>query len=479
MRSLVTIIFFSFPLSIFANTIEPSLSDAQKAFQDGKQLEAFEIWNSLADSGDIVAMNNLGYLYENGHGIKKNLEKAAEWYILSAKQNYVPAQKNIAWMYVNGKGVKEDLNEADKWYRKASRLENQSIYENSKSIKNKVYIKEVNTKKSVAEPTESFELSESITSKEKDWLHKDHKLSLAIGTWISTGETSWNHDASGTSSIAGNPTSELIYEDIESQIIEIEGEIKLPHQVFLRTQFGFGTINDGRLVDDDFVSAAGATSFNASQSGAHRISRTHSNIDGDDMWYLNLDLGLKLWTSKNNAHFTRVFIGYQHWQEKVVATGVEQIECTSFGGGNPFCNSPGTVTNSGQKVITNKVRWDSLRIGWEGSFRYSKKFRFDADLAYIPISRLLNQDIHHLRTDLQQDPSFEMDGTGSGYNLEASLKYSLTKKLFLSAGYRYWKIKVSDGNWKDLPVVGTQTTANLNNLSSSRQGVTAQIEYLF
>ena len=432
-------------------------------------------WYSLAaGNGHAKAQFHLGLLYENGSGVQKNIQKAAKWYLLSAEQDYVPAQKNIAWMYVNGIGVEEDLSEADKWYRQADTLENQSIYENSKTIKPELHTQNTNEKS-----IEEFDPSKTITSKEKNWLYKNQKLSLAIGTWISSGETSWSHDLSGISSISGNPTSELIYEDLESNIIELEGEIKLPHRVFLRTQFGFGTINDGRLVDDDFVSAAGATNFGASQSGAHRISRTFSNVDGDNIWYLNLDLGFKLWATPNNDHFTRVFIGYQHWQEKVVATGVEQVECTSFTGGNPFCNSPGTVTNTGQKVISNEVRWDSLRIGWEGSFRYSKRFWFDADLAYIPFAGLLNRDIHHLRTDLQQDPSFEMDGTGSGYNLEASLKYSLTKKLFLSAGYKYWKVKVSDGTWKNLPVAGAQTVGNLNTLSSSRQGVKAQLEYIF
>jgi len=427
-----------------------------------------------AEKGHPKAQFHLGFLYENGSGVQKNIKKAAKWYLFSAKQDYIPAQKNIAWMYVNGLGIEEDLSEADKWYRQADTLENQSIYESSKTIKAKL-----NTQKSNKKSIEDFDLFESNPSKKNKWLHKNQKFSLAIGTWFSTGETSWNHDISNTSSIAGNPASELTYEDLESNIIEVEGEIKLPHRVFLRTQFGFGTINDGRLVDDDYVSAAGATNFGASQSGPHRISRTFSNVDGDNMWYLNLDLGFKLWATKNNDYFTRVFIGYQHWQEKVVANGSEQVECTSFTGGNPFCSSPGTFTNVGQKVITNKVRWDSLRIGWEGSFRYSKRFRFDVDLAYIPISGLLNQDIHHLRTDLQQDPSFEMDGTGTGYNLEASLKYSLTKKLLLSTGYKYWKINVSDGTWKNLPVVGGQTVGNLNDLSSSRQGVTAQLEYLF
>ena len=441
--------------------------------------KAFKWYSLAAEKGHPKAQFHLGFLYENGSGVQKNIKKAAKWYLFSAEQDYIPAQKNIAWMYVNGLGVEEDLTEAEKWYRQADSLENQSIYKNSKTINTETHTQKIKTKKSDKTSIRNFDLPESFNPKEKIWLDKNQKLSLAIGTWISTGETSWNHDISNTSSITGNPSSELIYEDLESNIIELEGEIKLPHRVFLRTQFGFGTINDGRLVDDDFVSATGATSFGASQSGPHRISRSFSNVDGDNMWYLNLDLGFKLWATKDNAHFTRVFIGYQHWQEKVITTGVEQVECTSFTGGNPFCESPGTVSFVGQKVISNEVRWDSLRIGWEGSFRYSKRFRFDMDLAYIPISGLLNRDIHHLRTDLQQDPSFEMDGTGSGYNLEASFKYSLTKKILLSAGYKYWKIKASDGTWKNLPVVGTQTIGNLNDLSSSRQGVTAQLEYLF
>lgn len=441
--------------------------------------KAFKWYLLAAEKGHPKAQFHVGLLYENGSGVQKNMQNAAKWYLLSAEQDYVPAQKNIAWMYVNGMGVEEDLIEADKWYTQVDTLDNKAIDENSKTIKAELHTQKIKTRKSDKKSIEDFDLYESINSKEKSWLYKNQKLSLAIGTWISTGETSWNHDLSGISSISGNPTSELIYEDLESNIIEVEGEIKLPHRIFLRTQFGFGTINNGRLVDDDFVSAAGATNFGATQSGAHRISRTFSNVDGDNIWYLNLDLGFKLWATKNNDHFTRVFIGYQHWQEKVVTTGVEQVECTSFTGGNPFCSSPGTVTNAGQKVISNEVRWDSLRIGWESSFRYSKRFRFDVDLAYIPISGLLNRDTHHLRTDLQQDPSFEMDGTGTGYNLEASLKYSLTKKLFLSAGYKYWKIKVGDGTWKNLPVVGAQTIGNLNDLSSSRKGLTAQLEYLF
>ncbi len=259
----------------------------------------------------------------------------------------------------------------------------------------------------------------SADSKEKREIYKGSKLSISAGTWISTGQTTWNHDASKVSSTLGNPTSELIYEDLDSNVFEVEGELRLPLRFFLRTRFGFGVIDEGRLIDDDFVSATGATFFSATQSGAHRISRTSSNIDGDYIWHLGFDLGYKLWISKSKRSFLKSFLGFQHWQENVVATGVTQLECTAVGS---FCNASGTVTNVGQKAITNKMGWRSVRIGLEGAHWINKWLRFETQLAFIPYSRLLNQDIHHLRTDLQQDPSFEMSGTGIGYNLKAGLR---------------------------------------------------------
>jgi len=274
----------------------------------------------------------------------------------------------------------------------------------------------------------------------------------------------------------------LTYEDLDSNVFEVEAELKLPRRVFLRTQIGFGTINDGRLINDDFVSAAGATAFQATQSGAHRISRAFSDIDDDYMWYLNLDLGYKFWVSSNKRSFIRGFLGYQHWQEKAVAKGLEQIECTSFQTTpppNPFCFPPGTITNVGEKVITNEVRWDSLRIGLEGGYWFNKRWKFDTQVAFIPYSRLLNRDTHHLRIDLQQDPSFEMDGTGIGYNIEANLRFRLTKRLSFLAGYKYWRIEVRDGNWKNFPILASQTVANLNDFISYRHGATLKVEYFF
>ena len=42
------------------------------------------LYYEAADLGYSNAMNNIGFLYENGLGVKKDLSKAQEWYDKSA-----------------------------------------------------------------------------------------------------------------------------------------------------------------------------------------------------------------------------------------------------------------------------------------------------------------------------------------------------------------------------------------------------------
>ena len=61
----------------------------------------------------------IGYMYQNGRGIKKDCTKAFKWYKRSAEQEYVRAQCKIGNMYYYGEGVKQDFFNALKWYKKA------------------------------------------------------------------------------------------------------------------------------------------------------------------------------------------------------------------------------------------------------------------------------------------------------------------------------------------------------------------------
>ena len=54
------------------------------------------------------------YLY--GRGVTQNYEKAADWFRLSARQNYAPAQNDLGFLYLKGLGVPQSYPEAIDWF---------------------------------------------------------------------------------------------------------------------------------------------------------------------------------------------------------------------------------------------------------------------------------------------------------------------------------------------------------------------------
>lgn len=69
-----------------------------------------------AGQGYVPAMNNLGFLYQTGWGVGKNLEEAVKWYRTAAEKDDAKAQANLGLMYQDGLGVTKDLVQAYKWF---------------------------------------------------------------------------------------------------------------------------------------------------------------------------------------------------------------------------------------------------------------------------------------------------------------------------------------------------------------------------
>jgi TPR repeat protein len=70
--------------------------------------------------GYRFGLNNLGYCYENGIGIKINKRKAFELYQKAADLGNSIAQYNLALMYENGEGVDKNIDQAFYWYEKSA-----------------------------------------------------------------------------------------------------------------------------------------------------------------------------------------------------------------------------------------------------------------------------------------------------------------------------------------------------------------------
>ena len=73
-----------------------------------------------AKSGDTEAQFNLGIAYYVGHGVKADLEEAAQWYRKAAEQGHAKAQFNLGIAYYFSWGIERSLEEAAQWWRKAA-----------------------------------------------------------------------------------------------------------------------------------------------------------------------------------------------------------------------------------------------------------------------------------------------------------------------------------------------------------------------
>ena len=89
-----------------------------------------------------------------------------------------------------------------------------------------------------------------------------------------------------------------------------------------------------------------------------------------------------------------------------------------------------------------------------------------------------NKDIHHLRSDFQQNPSISMVGFGIGADADVGLKYMFTKNVGLNLGYRVWWNRMLDGT---VTFHGTSGSSDypLTQFQSVRQGVTLGLNFTF
>ena len=307
----------------------------------------------------------------------------------------------------------------------------------------------------------------------------EDKWKLNVLAWKSTGETNWNHDASFLNSWLGNPTSELAYTDLESNIFEFGVSYQANEKSHFRFRYGVGVIDSGLLIDDDYLSAEGAAALGTTQQGAHRFSRTHSDIKDDDLSYFQLEFGY-LAKAAPEKYSIEMRVGYEQWRERYEAYGLTSIECTSSEGPDALCAPVGFSGLYDTNVITNEVTWQSLYFGLDGAFNIAPKVILSGMFVFHPFAEVENEDIHHLRTgDLAQNPSFSMSGDGLGYNLEARLGFSFSRQGSISILYRYWHREVEDGNWAVYGANGEVAFATLNKLETTRKGPAIEFAFTF
>lgn len=306
------------------------------------------------------------------------------------------------------------------------------------------------------------------------------RMDLMLGTWISVGDSRWSHNAS-SQGLLGNPTSRLTYADHSANIVELTAKVYLRPHFFGRVQVGGAHIGGGRLTDDDFLAA---------DQGSPSL-RTHSDISGSGLWFLNADLGGSFMTFPHGRGHLDGFLGFQYWRQKHKAYGVRQINCSAAGastdldrdtpGLDPLCVPGDAGLSNRVLVLSNSSAWYALRVGASSEYHLLQWLSLYGSIVLKPINMFTNDDTHHLRVadgELRA-PSFTMRGIGFGADAEIGATLHLTRWLAAQVGYRVWWNRLIDGTWESHLADGRSASFPLTEFQSLRHGLTAAITASF
>ena len=108
--------------------------DGLRAFQSGEVERAAVIFRSLAGGNNSNAQFMMGVMHEGGHGVDKNLTRAANWYLKAAKAGLSSAQFNLGIFFQFGKGMSKSAAQAFLWHSRAARQGHASAQNNLASL---------------------------------------------------------------------------------------------------------------------------------------------------------------------------------------------------------------------------------------------------------------------------------------------------------------------------------------------------------
>lgn len=125
------------------------LLNGKEHFDKKQYKEAYKLFMKSAHDG-MVAKFNIGYMYEAGLGVEKNIQTAIYFYKLSASDGYDVAQNNLGNAYLKGIGVEKNLKTAIYYYNLASKQKNKEAIKSLNIIQLALKKKEDDDKKNKA-----------------------------------------------------------------------------------------------------------------------------------------------------------------------------------------------------------------------------------------------------------------------------------------------------------------------------------------
>jgi TPR repeat protein len=97
-----------------------ALSDALIRYAKLDYTQAHQLLWPLADQGNAVAQEILGFMYARGEGVQRDDAVALHWFTLAAEAGRAEAQFELGRIYRDGLGITADGKAALLWFRRAA-----------------------------------------------------------------------------------------------------------------------------------------------------------------------------------------------------------------------------------------------------------------------------------------------------------------------------------------------------------------------
>lgn len=286
---------------------------------------------------------------------------------------------------------------------------------------------------------------------------RDVSLTVGVREWLSQGRSANNIAAPD-----GHPNvlSELTWRGVNSVVTEVSGDLVV-NRIVASLSLGYGGITNGTFLDQDW-------------NGDNRTQKeveTISTVGESSVFFVSVTPGVRLfhWTVEENPirGGLDALIGYQLWRERYQA----------FGGQYTF---PVNAPLPGGVAISQTNSWQSLRLGLRATVPVFSFLAVKGSVFYIPVTYYRSEDVHHLRPDLAQNPSFLTTASGGqGVQAEGAVVIRPWRQLLIEAGYQYWDIRSGQGTVQAFGADGSVAREPFNVDNTRRQGVFFGVSWLF
>ena len=110
-----------------------------EAYDKGDYQKAVQLYQKACDGGEARGCFSLGFLYQNGQGVKQDYQKAAELYQKACDGGHAVGCSILGVLYTGGQGVRQNFSTAKQYYGKACDLGLQSGCDGYRTLNEKGY----------------------------------------------------------------------------------------------------------------------------------------------------------------------------------------------------------------------------------------------------------------------------------------------------------------------------------------------------